>query len=140
SSAPTGETEFQFQPGNINLHSSSYDWLTINAVVNDAWSQYQGTGTINNQSPANTADVYKFYVSSEDNQWNGGTGVDKFRIKIWEQNRSSGALVRVIFDNQWAAADTAGEPGITPFVDLSTTLTGGNVVLHKLNGAQAEGT
>src|SRR5205085_848444 len=80
-SAPSGETEFQFQAANINFHASSYDWLTINAVTNDGWSQYQGTGTINNKTPSNTADVYKFYVASEDNQWNGGTGTDKFRIK-----------------------------------------------------------
>src|SRR5262249_51387327 len=140
SSVPTGETEFQFRAGNINFHSSSYDWLTINAVVNDAWSQYQGTGTINGLTPANTADIFKFYVASEDNQWNGGTGVDKFRMKIWEQNSTTGAVVTVIFDNQWGAIDTAGEPAITPFVDLTTSLTGGNIVLHKLNGAQAEGT
>jgi hypothetical protein len=140
SSVPTGETEFQFQAGNINFHSTSYDWLTINAVVNDGWSQYQGTGTINGLTPAITADIFKFYVASEDNQRNGGTGVDKIRVKIWEQNSSTGAMVMVIFDNQFGATDTAGEPGIVPFVDLTTTLTGGNIALHKLNGAQAEGT
>jgi hypothetical protein len=138
-SVPTGETEFQFQAGNINFHSTGYDWLTVNAVVNDSWSQYQGTGTINNLSPANTADVYKFYVATEDNQWNGGAGVDKLRMKIWEQNATTGAVVKVIFDNQWGAADTAGEPGILPFVDLTTPLIGGAINLHKLNGAQVDG-
>jgi hypothetical protein len=51
-------------------------------------------------------------------------------MKIWEQN-SSGGVVQVLFDNQWGAPDTAGEPGITPFVDLTTPLIGGNINLHK---------
>jgi hypothetical protein len=138
STTPTGETEVQFPAGNINFHSSGYDWLVVNAVVNDAWSQYQGTGTINNATPTTPGDVYKFYVASEDGQWNSGTSVDKFRMKIWEQN-SSGGVVNVIYDNQWGAPDTAGEPGITPFVDLKTPLTHGDITLHKVNAAQATG-
>jgi len=137
SPVPSGETQFQFQAANIDFHSSSYDWLTINAVTNDAWFQFQGTGTINHKTPTNTGDVYKFSISSEDGEWNGGANVDKSRMKIWEQNASTGAVVRVIYDTQWGATDTAGEPGITPFVDLTTTLGGGNITLHKLNGAQA---
>src|SRR6185503_12114220 len=40
---PTGETEFQFKAGDLNFHSSSYDWL----VVAGAKGQYKGLGEIN---------------------------------------------------------------------------------------------
>jgi hypothetical protein len=110
--------------------------LTINAVTNDAWSQYQGSGTINNKTPTTSGDVYKFYVASEDGSWNGGTTANKFRMKIWEQN-SSGQVVNVIYDNQSGASDIAGEPPTSTNGDLTSTLTGGNITLHKLNGAQA---
>src|SRR5262249_11919801 len=46
----------------------------------------------------------------------------------------------VLFDNQWGEVDTAGEPGIKPFVDLTTTLKSGDIALHKLNAAQVAGT
>jgi len=50
----------------------------------------------------------------------GGSGADRFRVKIWE--RETGALIR---DNQAAAADTAD-------LDTDGTLVqGGSVVVHK---------
>ncbi len=39
-SIPTGETEFQFQVGNFNFHSTVYQWL----VVSGAKAQYKGSG------------------------------------------------------------------------------------------------
>ena len=38
-----GQTEFQFQAGNLNFHSDGYEWL----VVAGAKAQYKGTGTVN---------------------------------------------------------------------------------------------
>ena len=35
---PTGQTEFQFQVGNLTFHSESYQWL----VINGARAQYKG--------------------------------------------------------------------------------------------------
>jgi hypothetical protein len=40
---PTGQTEFQFKAGDLNFHSSSYEWL----VVSGTRAQYKGVGTIN---------------------------------------------------------------------------------------------
>jgi hypothetical protein len=40
---PTGQTEFQFKAGDLNFHSSTYEWL----VVAGHRAQYKGTGTIN---------------------------------------------------------------------------------------------
>jgi hypothetical protein len=42
-STSTGETEFQFKAGDLNFHSSAYDWL----VVAGARAQFKGVGTIN---------------------------------------------------------------------------------------------
>jgi uncharacterized repeat protein (TIGR01451 family) len=69
---PTGETEFQFKAGNLNFHSSTYEWL----VVSGARAQYKGVGTING------AGNYGFLLTAIDSQINGGGNVDKFRIKI----------------------------------------------------------
>ncbi|MBZ0169381.1 hypothetical protein MELA_00693 [Candidatus Methylomirabilis lanthanidiphila] len=40
---PTGNQEFQCKADNINLHSTSFDWL----VVSGQQAQFHGTGTIN---------------------------------------------------------------------------------------------
>jgi hypothetical protein len=107
SNIPTGQTEFQFKVADLNFHSSSYQWL----VVAGARAQYKGTGTINGQGN------YGFLLTVIDGQINGGGGIDKFRIKIWDQ--TSGM---VVYDNQLEAGDDA-----TP----STALGGGQVVIHK---------
>lgn len=106
-STPTGETEFQFKVGNLNFHSTSYDWL----VIAGARAQYKGSGTINGSGD------YAFLLTAIDGQINGGGGVDKLRMKIW--NKSTGAI---IYDNQIGAADGA---------DPVTALGGGSIVIHK---------
>ena len=40
---PTGETEFQFKAGDLNFHSTAYEWL----VIAGAKAQYKGIGTVN---------------------------------------------------------------------------------------------
>ena len=69
---PTGETEFNFQVGNLNFHSTAYTWL----VVSGFKAQYKGTGTINGSGN------YEFTLTAYDGQVNGGGGVDRFRIRI----------------------------------------------------------
>ena len=44
-SEPTGQTEFQFKAGDLDFHSSSYEWL----VVAGANAKYKGVGTINGE-------------------------------------------------------------------------------------------
>jgi hypothetical protein len=104
---PAGNTEFQFKAGDLNFHSTSYDWL----VVAGAKAKYKGSGTINGSGD------YAFQLSATDGQVNGAGGVDKFRIKIW--SKSGGG---VIYDNQPGDPDTA---------DASTALGGGSIVVHK---------
>jgi len=104
---PTGETEFQFQTGNLNFHSTAYEWL----VVAGARAQYKGSGTIKGMNG-----TFGFMLTAIDGQVAGGGGVDKFRMKIWDSN---GAIV---YDNQLGLNDD-GDP--------TTTLGGGSIVVHK---------
>jgi len=105
---PTGETEFQFKVANLNFHSSSYEWL----VIAGARAQYKGTGTINGSGN------YGFLLTAIDGQVNGGGGVDKFRMKIWDKN--NGGVI--VYDNQMGVSDNA---------DPSTALGAGSIVIHK---------
>jgi hypothetical protein len=105
---PTGNTEFQFQLGNIDFKSTSYDWL----VVSGAKARYHGVGTING------AGSYGFELTAWDGQVSGGGGTDRFRIKIWDQNQGNS----VVYDNQMGAADGA---------DPTTVLGGGSIVIHS---------
>ena len=104
---PTGQTEFQFKVANLNFHSESYEWL----VVAGPKAQYKGTGTING-----TGD-YGFMLTAIDGQINGGHGIDRFRIKIWDK-----ATDNIVYDNQMGASDTE---------DPITALGGGSIVIHK---------
>ncbi len=102
---PEGQTQFQFHAGNLNFHSTSYDWL----VVAGARAQYKGYGTINGTAG------YGFLLTAIDGQVNGGGETDKFRIKIWD---GSG----VVYDNQMGASDDS---------NASTALGGGSIVIHS---------
>ena len=107
---PTGQTEFQFHVANMNFKSTSYQWL----VIAGAKAQYKGWGTIDG-----TGD-YSFMLTAIDGQINGGGGVDKFRIKIWDKVTGN-----VIYDNQIGALDTSDTA--VP----QTAIAGGSIVIHK---------
>ncbi|MEO5648858.1 MAG: YDG domain-containing protein, partial [Ginsengibacter sp.] len=107
SSVPTGNTEFQFQTGNLNFKSSMYNSGSL--VIAGPKAIFQGTGTINGTGN------YNFMISAIDGSINGGGGVDKFRIKIWT---SGGG---VVYDNNMGTLDN-GDP--------STALGGGSIVIH----------
>jgi streptogramin lyase len=77
SKVPTGQTEFDFKAGNLNLHSTNYDWL----VITGNKAQYRGSATING------AGDYGFMVTAVD-------GDDAFRMVIWDKRTNA-----VIFDN-----------------------------------------
>jgi parallel beta-helix repeat protein len=77
----TGNLEFQYKDGEINLKSTSIDWLVISGTS----AQLQGTGTINGEG------LYTFRVRATDSG-EPGAGIDHFDIKVW------------------AGTDTEGEP------------------------------
>jgi len=103
---PTGSTQFQFKAGDLNFHSDSYEWL----VIAGARAQFKGTGTINGEGE------YGFILTAINGEINGGGGIDKFWIKIWEIGTET-----IIYDNQMEADDTA---------DPTTALGGGSIVIH----------
>lgn len=105
--APDGSTEFQFQAGDLNFHSASYQWLVVNA--NGCRAQYKGTGTING------AGSYGFMLWAYDGNCTAEPGPDKFRIKIWNGADES----NVVYDNGFALYAT-GQP-----------LGSGSIVIHK---------
>lgn len=105
-SVPVGETEFQLKVGNLNFHSTGYNWL----VVSGARAQYKGSGTINGGGD------YGFTLTAVDGQVGGG-GADKLRLKIYD--KASGT---VIYDNQMGSADSSSP---------STVLGAGSVVIHN---------
>jgi hypothetical protein len=109
SNTPDGQTEFQFQAGDINFHSSAYDYGSL--VVSGYKAQYRGTGDINGVSG------YKFVLTAYDGDVNGGGGIDKFRIKITKNGV-------VVYDNRVGASDD---------IDLAnpTAISGGSIVIHK---------
>ena len=106
---PSGETEFQFKTAGLNFHAHDYDWL----VVAGAKAMFKGTGTVDG------AGSFGFQLSAVDGQVNGGGGVDRFRIKIW--NSADGGLV---YDNQLQCASEADD------AEPCTALGGGSIVIH----------
>ncbi|MDF2628892.1 MAG: hypothetical protein K0R39_2723 [Symbiobacteriaceae bacterium] len=102
---PEGQTQFQFQAGDINFHSTSYDWL----VVAGARAQYMGSGTVNGSGD------YGFMLAMVDGQQPGGGGTDMVRMMIWEK-----ATGTVIYDTQMG----------DPLTAAPTTPIQGSVVIH----------
>jgi hypothetical protein len=94
SNVPTGNTEFQFQAGNLNFKSTSFQWLVISSTTQ---AQFKGTGTINGQG------TYNFLVTAIDGDNFAGANKksDAFRIKITD------AAGNVVYDNMLGADETS---------------------------------
>ena len=103
-SVPTGNTEFHFKAGNLNFHSSSYDWLVI---TGNNTAKFKGEGTINGDVAPN-GDPFKFQIWAGDGT--GTNGEDTFRIKIWWED---GSVEHVVYDN-----------------GMDQDIGGGNIVVH----------
>jgi len=106
---PTGQTQFQFKAGDLNFHSTSYDWL----VVAGPKAMYKGDGTVNGVAG------FTFQLNAVDGQIAGGGGADKFRIKIKDSGET------VIYDNEVMEND--------PNADPTTLLDGGSIKIHQGN-------
>lgn len=105
--APTGQTQFQFRAAGLDFRGASYDWL----VIAGARAQYRGSGTVNG------ADGYGFILTAVDGDLDGGGGIDRFRLRIWDQ-----ATDAVIYDNKSGEADDG---------EVTTELGGGSIRIHK---------
>jgi nitrous oxidase accessory protein NosD len=88
---PTGSTEFQFKAGDLNFHSTSYDWLV---VTGSNYARFKGAGTINGEGD------YKFML------WAGDGNPDTFRIKIHTEDALGNETV--VYDNGFNQAIEGG--------------------------------
>jgi hypothetical protein len=104
---PSGQTQFQFKAGNLNFHSTVYEWLTVSG----ARAQYKGEGTINGSGK------YGFLLTAVDGQINGCGNTDKFRIKIWDKNDGD----KVVYNNESTSTDDS---------DPTTEIGGGSIVIQ----------
>jgi PKD repeat protein len=107
---PTGNTEFIFHAGDLEFHSSSYDWL----VIAGSNAKYKGAGSINEEGE------YKFMLTATDGDLKDA--YDLFRIKIWMENEYGAETI--IYDNQMDAPEDDFVAG--------TNLGGGNITIHKV--------
>jgi hypothetical protein len=108
-STPTGQTEFQFKAGDLNFHSSSYDWL----VIAGAKAMYKGVGTINGGGN------FGFQLGVIDAALTPSTDVDLFRIRIWDKDNSD----VLVYDNKVGDDDPNSDP--------TTAIGGGSIKIHK---------
>jgi hypothetical protein len=109
---PEGETEFQFKAGDINFHSSSYDFGSL-VISGGKKATYRGDGTVNGESG------YRFVLIAVDGDAPPSSGPDRFRIKI---TRTVGG--ELVYDNR------VGSPE-DPDASDTTILGGGSIVIHK---------
>jgi photosystem II stability/assembly factor-like uncharacterized protein len=91
-SVSKAENLVNFILGDLEFNALNYDYRELSS----ARTQFKGAGKLNNEAG------FKYLLTVIDGQALKGGGVDKFRLKIW--NDKTGA---VIFDNQSGAADDA---------------------------------
>jgi hypothetical protein len=106
---PDGQTEFKLHFADFEFHSTSYQWL----VVAGSKAQYKGTGTVNGIGS------FGFLLTAVDGQLNN-TGVDKFRIKIWDMDNGDA----VVYDNGLGASEDIDSANPQP-------INSGSIVIHK---------
>jgi hypothetical protein len=112
SNIPTGNTEFQFQAGNLNFKSTSYEWLVVSGKTR---AQFKGVGKINN------AGNYGFMLTAIDGDNFGNKKPDAFRIKIWDMATSA-----IIYDNRMGSADSGDDATVLG----NNGQGGGSIVIH----------
>jgi hypothetical protein len=113
-STPEGQTQFDFQAGNLNFHSETYSWLVISGP-NSSKSQFKGTVTINGMTG-----TYNFLLTGIDGDLTNPKKPDSFRIKIMER-LAGGGVGATVYDNKMYEPETS---------EAATVLGGGSIVIH----------
>lgn len=106
---PKGNTEFEFETGDLEFLSTEYEWL----VIAGAKAKFKGYGTVNGVTG------YQFMISAIDGDKKKSDDPDKFRIKIWQENTEI-----VIYDN---------EQGNEIDSDPENPILEGSIIVHKPN-------
>jgi photosystem II stability/assembly factor-like uncharacterized protein len=89
---PRGENLINLILGNLEFNALNYDYRALSGTR----TQFKGFGKVNNEAG------YKYILTVIDGQAPKGGGVDKFRIKIWNDKTGE-----VVFDNQMGESDNA---------------------------------
>jgi hypothetical protein len=113
-----GSTRFNFKEEDFSFKSTSHQAMTL-VVTGEKKATYRGIGTVNNSGS------HQFVVVVIDGDAPGGNGIDRFRIKVFASGNSN----EVIYDNEYGLAENA---------DVSTTLGGGSIVIHKEKGKSSK--
>ncbi len=92
---PDGNTEFQFKAGNLNFHSSSYEFLVVTMGGTNA--QFKGSGTINGGLAPNGM-PFRFMI------WARDSDPDTFRIRLWYEDANEA----LVYDNGFNQAIGGG--------------------------------
>ena len=108
---PTGRTDFRFKAADLLFEGVAFEWL----VVAGANTKFKGTGTINGSGN------YGFMLTATDGSINGGGGLDKFRIKIWDIDADE----TVVYDNKLGSDDIGYN---------AQEIGAGAIKIHKTNG------
>ena len=95
-----GENLVNFILGDLEFNALNYDFRELSG----ARTQFKGFGKVNNEAG------YKYLLTVIDGQAAKGGGVDKFRLKIWNDKTGE-----VVFDNQTGDGDDADPT--TPIAD-----------------------
>jgi photosystem II stability/assembly factor-like uncharacterized protein len=95
-----GENLVNFILGDLEFTAMNYDFRELSG----ARTQFKGFGKVNNEAG------YKYLLTVIDGQAAKGGGVDKFRLKIWNDKTGE-----VVFDNQTGYGDDADPT--TPIAD-----------------------
>lgn len=103
---PTGNSKLNFNVGNIDFNSGSYQWL----VVNSYKGYLMGTGTINGTGS------YSIFISVIDGDIAGSGGQDLLRIRITDNSTQD-----PIYDTQ---------PNTSLLADPTTSLSSGSIKIH----------
>jgi hypothetical protein len=83
---PKGNTEFEFDAGDLKFVSTEYEWLVVAGLK----AKFKGRGSVNG------IPGYQFMISAIDGDTKGNP--DLFRIKIWNETTGD-----VVYDNQMDA-------------------------------------
>ncbi|WP_340820580.1 PKD domain-containing protein [Methanolobus sp. WCC4] len=110
---PTGSTEFQFRVADLNFKSTTYDWL----VIASSKAMYKGTGTINDEGN------YGFMISAVDAELTSSTGIDLFRMKIWDIDDDG----TIVYDNMVAYEENVD---LTSLIE-KPEIGGGSIKIHN---------
>jgi hypothetical protein len=105
--APSGNTQFQFETVGLTFKSTSYEWL----VVSGKKAQYKGAGTLNGVAG------YQFLLTATDGDSKQADDPDRFRIKIWD-------AAGLVYDNASGSPDDLDNAN-------PQVIAGGSVVIQR---------